>query len=157
MGDKDFAKDNDFQHHLNDDWHIVHGLWVQIRGYLDRNLLRLNWKTTPQLLTLTNDDAWHDLDVTAYTSAKCTAVILAVRWTTGGRWANFYTRLNGSSADYEGIAGFSYHASGPLDVLGDNAGCQIIQKVDADGIFEYKLAKEGTFDVYLVGYWDTAA
>jgi len=153
MGDKDFAKDNDFQHHLNDDWHIVHGLWVQIRGYLDRNLLRLNWKTTPQSLTLTNDSAWHELDLTAYTSSKTVAVIISIgQLSSGGRWFTLRTRKKGSSADYEGI--FSYNIDNHTI---ENFGGQILQAVDGGQVLEYNLARECNPGVYLVGYWDTAA
>lgn len=161
MKESGFAKQDDLNFHKKEDWHSVHGLWPQIKDYLDRNIPRYHQLATPVSLagSMTGDGAWHDLDLTSNTSSTCFKVKLLCRLSESGnsRWVMLYTRKKGSSANYEGGFALELEDSVPGSVKIKNFVGEIDQGVDTGQVLEYKRSNEGTLEVYLVAYWDYAA
>lgn len=111
------------------------------------------WKSSPSTFSPTCDSTWRNLDVTSLTSANAKAVIISINGS-GGRWMRFYTRRNGSSANFEGVA-----KQGILDSTGQwgsnqDFGSMIIQGVDSGQVLQYWCWREGTYTWQIVGYFE---
>lgn len=133
---------------IDDNVHITGNLTVDGTGGGG-----LVWKDVPTTFGPTCDDSWYTYDATGATSANATAVIISISGS-GGRWFNFYTRRNGSTADFEGVA-----RQGVLDSTAswgenENYGAMIIQGTDSGQVFEYKCRREGGYTWQIVGYFE---
>jgi hypothetical protein len=87
MKGQELAKQTDLEFHLKTDWHVVHGLWDQIRAFLDRKVSAKQKSPATDIgSSLTCDDAWHDFDFTSLTSSTATWAILSIYF-----WKNDFT------------------------------------------------------------------
>lgn len=154
------AKERVLRDHTNKDWKVAHNIWANVKDIMTR----IFWKSTPSDLagSITEDGAWHDLDLTSYTTEKTKGVIISVLMhrllAAGGSPSDIwiYTRKNGSSASFEGIlrkvqvsradggASINYYFGGML-----------IQACDTGEVIEYKVESNTVIDNFLIlGYWE---
>lgn len=108
---------------------------------------------TPVAKSLTSDGAWHDLDLTANTSANAKGVIIWAQVSRGGGGAERYilTRINGGTNNW-GDGGVYSNTTGSGTLK--NA-AQWHQGCDTGQIIEYFVQTDsGVGWFYIVGYWE---
>lgn len=157
MIEKELVPEADFKNHVSQDPKIVHQIWALAMKYIQRYVPL----AAHQALTLTNDGAWHDLDLSAYISATAKRVKIAVYVTEGAsadRWFILETRKHGSAMDYENI-----WATENLDTTTGYCTIQkyaftFEQECDDAGVIQYLLSSDmTTANIDLVGYYETLA
>lgn len=117
---------------------------------------KITWLATPvNKAGLTADGAWHDLDLTADTSANAKGVILWGHVTRGAGSAIRYiwTRKNGSAAA-SGEGGVGGGGAGTTTGTWDSYG-QWHQGCDSGQVIEYNIQTNSVSAfLYVVGYWE---
>lgn len=152
MSDKGFAETPEFQAHIKADWKVAHGIWAQVRQLIPKYVAL---SPTSISGSMTMDDSWRDLDLSAYVPATVFMVKLLVVGASGGRWILARFRPNGSS-DANGESRFEWEALDSTAVnctynaLAAEVSCSMV-----DRTLEYKITREGDVTVYLLGYWQT--
>lgn len=104
-------------------------------------------------ITSSSDVTFTDLDLTAYTSANATYVLLGVYLSDTGAGAKIYFRKNGASP-----AAPQYCYALYADVANKGSSSQILVPLDTDEVIEYYLDASGTNTasciVYVIGYME---
>jgi hypothetical protein len=150
-----FADAGGLASHLREDARKAHGIFGLMRTYVDDKPAYLRM-IVPVALTWTMDAADHDYDFTAATSAKTIAVILEMRETGGGSpgsYVHIYTKAK-AAAGWDHNGGLELTDSTPGQIAINVWTEQYIQRVDSGQAITYNIHRQGTLDVYLVGYFE---
>jgi hypothetical protein len=156
MAEKEVARQADMGAHIRAGWTEAHQIWPNVKTYIDSKPAYLRWKTTPAALTLTNDGANHDLDLTANTSARAVAAVISAWQDAGGgepRWFKLYLKPKGAT-DWAVKIGWEINDSGDATCWANFWGGQAIIGLDSGQELTYLLAAEGSITIQLVGYYD---
>ena len=152
MKENELAKQADFAGHLAQDWRTAHAIWANIK-----DIIPSYTSLTPTDISggMTMDGTWRDLDLSAYVPATVFLISLLVTGVSCGRWIIARFRPNGSgAADGETRYAWETLDSGSnnctFNALAGQLACSMV-----DQTMEYKIEREGTVNIYLLGYWKT--
>jgi len=137
---EDIVKRTEFENHLREDFRKAHDIWPNLKYGIP------TFTESISELSHTGDANWYDVTVSgASTGAdKKIMVLLTVYEALGTGSYYFYTRKNGSSANFEG----AFKAK-------DDATATIFQLCDSNATYEYKTntAKSSSFFITQLGYF----
>jgi hypothetical protein len=140
MKESEVAKQSDLSAHIKSAWNIAHSIWPNIRPKIPYFTETASVSYTP-----TSDSAWHDVTVAGAPTNAVVIAVLSVYWQGDADvdYFSFYTRKNGSSATYEGVAGGA-----------GRHGSMIFQVLDTDNKYEYysMVVSAASYTVTQVGY-----
>ena len=148
---KDFAGAGDLSAHVRDDARTVHGIWPLVRSSLERKPSYFRF-CDATLLSLTMNNTEYDYDFTALTSARAIAVILELRQSGTGAWVySSWKKKGAANWDHDGglcVNDADTGKSGKVDRYSE----WWIQRVDAEQRVTYKISRQGTTGIYLLGW-----
>jgi len=148
---RDFAAAGDLAAHVADDTRTVHGIWPLVQDNLARKPCYFRF-CDATLLSLTMNGTEYDYDFTALTSARAIAVILELRQSGTGRQVYSQWKKKGASTwDHSGGCSlWDYATNNPTKI--DRYSEWWIQRTDSEQRVTYKISREGTTDIYLLGW-----
>ena len=148
---RDFAAAGDLAAHVADDTRTVHGIWPLVQDNLARKPCYFRF-CNPTLLSLTMDNTEYDYDFTAATSARAIAVLLELRQSGTGAWVySSWKKKGAANWDHDGglcVNDADTGKSGKVDRYSE----WWIQRVDAEQRVTYKISRQGTTQIYLLGW-----
>ena len=148
---RDFAAAGDLAAHVADDTRTVHGIWPLVQDNLARKPCYFRF-CDATLLSLTMDNTEYDYDFTALTSARAIAVILELRQSGTGAWVySSWKKKGAANWDHDGglcVNDADTGKSGKVDRYSE----WWIQRVDAEQRVTYKISRQGTTGIYLLGW-----
>jgi hypothetical protein len=139
-----------FDAHVNKGPAEAHRVLDMVKAMLERTV----WLTARASLGLTAQASYTDVNLASSVSSRAKSILVNVVQVTGnGRWCQFSARPNGSSADPLIYWAFEPHDSVGAPAHANTWGAMIEIPLNySDKIFEYKLAIDGDWVFYLVGY-----
>lgn len=147
----------DLEAHKHERPQSAHGIWDLARGYIDSHCASYVELASPQSLTLTNDGAWHDLDISAYVPASVFMVTLRCEMISDSRWFLLRTRPEGSTnANGDNSWSWEPYFSGGIVGRATDISGQLEQFLNSQKL-GYKASFDGGGNVYITGYWMMSA
>ena len=148
---KDFAGAGDLSAHVRDDARTVHGIWPLVRDSIEKKPCYFRF-CNPTALSLTMNNTEQDYDFTSATSARAIAVILELRQSGTGAWVySSWKKKGAANWDHDGglcVNDADTGKSGKIDRYSE----WWIQRVDAEQRVTYKISRQGTTLIYLLGW-----
>ena len=148
---KDFAGAGDLSAHVRDDARTVHGIWSLVRDSIEKKPCYFRF-CNPTALSLTMNNTEQDYDFTSATSARAIAVILELRQSGTGKWVYSQWKKKGAANwDHDGglcVNDADTGKGGQIDRYSE----WWIQRVDAEQRVTYKISRQGTTQIYLLGW-----
>jgi hypothetical protein len=153
LKESELVKQSELKQHLAEDPKTAHRILALLGPYCWRFV-----EIAPVTLTLTWDNSYHDVDVSANVSATAKMVTLRVKCVSANVYCRAFFRTNGSTADPER----AFKSELQLNVDDSTINNVLVSGqvhelgLDANKIFEMKGQKSGgTVTVMLCGYWET--
>jgi len=146
---KETASSADLNAHKHEPPTTAHKIWALVRQQIP-----IYVPLTPTALTLTNDSAWHNLDISAYVPATVFMVKLSIAIGSGSRFITLLTGPEGATSASNSWGGETSAYASPY---GENKFTSFSGQLDqylTSQKLAYKLTEDGSGAVVsIIGYW----